>query len=172
MFEIGSYVIYRAEGVCIIADIRNESFGTIGKQERYYILSPIHDPKSTVFVPVDNQRLVGYMRRLMSAAEITDMINELKDVRMEWAPDSRARSAAFREVLLLGDRRELVVLVNTVSEKLEEIVAGGKKAGSTDTNALKKAEKMLFEEFSATTDISSSDEVVAVLRGKRILGNK
>ena len=51
MYEIGSYVIYRAEGFWKISDIRTESFGAIGGQEKYYILSPVNDEKSTVFVP-------------------------------------------------------------------------------------------------------------------------
>ena len=47
MFEIGSYVSYRAEGVCVIADIRNESFGAIGASTKYYILSSIFIPQKT-----------------------------------------------------------------------------------------------------------------------------
>ena len=35
MFDIGSYVIYRSEGVCVVSDIREENFGIIGKSEKY-----------------------------------------------------------------------------------------------------------------------------------------
>ena len=74
MFEIGSYVMYRAEGVCKISDIRDESFGAIGGQEKYYILSPLNDDKSTVYVPMGNDALLGMMRPLMSAEEICRMV--------------------------------------------------------------------------------------------------
>ena len=166
MFEIGSYVIYRAEGVCIVRDIRNESFGTIGKPEEYYILEPLSDRGSTVFVPVNNPKLVGYMRALMSAEEITAMLSELREERMEWITDSRARNDAFKKILALGDRRELVVLVNTVSERLERQSAEGKRAGTTDTNALHRAQKLLYEEFSATSDLASVAQVLPLLRGE------
>ena len=172
MFKIGSYVSYRSEGVCVVSDIRDESFGTIGTSEKYYILTPVNDMKSVVFVPVANERLVGYMRPLMSAGEITQMLDELRDVRMDWITDSRARSAAFREVLSLGDRRQLVVLVNTVSEKIAELTAAGRKVGSTELGALSRAEKMLYDEFSATTDISSSDKIIPLLIGKLSLNDK
>lgn len=166
MFEVGSYVIYRSEGVCVISDIRSESFGMIGKEEQYYILTPVNDGKSTVFVPLANEKLVGFMRRLMSAEEINAMLGELRDERMEWITDSRARNNAFKEILLRGDRRELIVLVNTVSEKLDQIADSGRKAGSTDLNALHKAERMLYEEFSATTDVASMDKIIPLLRGQ------
>ena len=71
MFAVGSFVVYRAEGVCRISDIKAESFGVIGSKENYYILTPLNDEKSTVFVPVANETLVGMMRPLLSAEEIT-----------------------------------------------------------------------------------------------------
>ncbi|MBQ9112540.1 MAG: CarD family transcriptional regulator [Clostridia bacterium] len=172
MFKVGSYVSYRSEGVCVISDIRDESFGMIGKQEQYYILTPVGDSKSTVFVPLANERLVSYMRPLMSAREISEMLAEVRDCRMEWLPDSRARNAVFREILSLGDRRELVILVNTVSEKIEAVIAAGRKPGTTDLGALRRAEKMLYDEFSATTDISSADKIVPLLRGEIVIGDK
>ncbi len=172
MFEIGSYVVYRAEGVCKVSDIRNESFGAIGKEEQYYILTPIYDGRSTVFVPLANEKLVGFMRELLSAEEICAMVEEIRGERLEWAADSRARNAAYREILSLGDRRQLCVLANTVTEKLEQAAAQGRKAGTTDIGALQKAIRMLYEEFLATTDISSPEEILPVLRGERKLGAK
>lgn len=165
MFEKGSYVIYRSEGVCLIRDIRPESFGTIGAREDYYILSPLRDPKSTVFVPVGNEALVRFMRELMNAEQIMRMAEELKEARLDWINDSRARNNAWKEILARGDRRELVMLCNTLSEKLEQLTANGRKASSTDMGALRRAERMLFEEFSATTDIASSDDVLSLLHG-------
>ena len=170
MFEIGSFVIYRSEGVCVVTDIRIENFGTIGKEEQYYILTPINDGKSTVFVPLANERLVSFMRPLMSADEINAMADGLRDERMEWLPDSRGRNNAFRDVLSRGDRRELCVLVNTVNERLEQIAVQGKKAGSTELSALSKAEKMLYEEFRVTTDISSIEQISLLLKGEILLG--
>ena len=172
MFEIGSFIVYRSEGVCVVSDISIENFGMIGKDEQYYKLTPINDRKSTVFVPLANERLVAFMRPLMSAEEINKMADELRDERMEWLPDSRGRNNAFRDVLSRGDRRELCVLVNTVNERLEQIARAGKKAGSTELSALSKAEKMLYEEFSATTDISSIEQISLLLKGEIRLGER
>ena len=172
MFKIGSRVVYRSEGVCVVSDIRSESFGMIGRAEDYYILTPISDNKSTVFVPVNNEKLVAYMRALMSAEEITEMISELREQRMDWIEESRARNAAFKEVLALGDRRQLIIMLNTLAEKKEEIKAAGKKIPTGDLNALRRAEKLLYDEFSATTDIAGAKDIIRLLRGELTLNDK
>lgn len=172
MFQKGSYVAYRSEGACVISDVRTESFGTANGTELYYVLSPIREPRSTVFVPVKNENLVAFMRPLMSAAEITDMVNGERDARVEWLSDSRARGASFKEILARGDRRELIRLVNTLSEKSDAAKQSGAKFSSSELSILERAKKMLFDEFSVTTDIGTSDEIISVLRGERILADK
>ncbi len=172
MFAVGSYVVYRAEGVCRISDIRVESFGAIGAKENYYILTPVNDEKSTVFVPVANELLVGMMRPLLSVEEVCRLTEELRDCRMDWIEEGRARNARFREILALGDRKELIVLANTVSEHMDEMIARRKKPNATDENALKRAKKLLFEEFSATTDLASAEDVLPLLRGELTVARK
>lgn len=172
MLEKGSYVIYRSEGVCIIRDICKQSFGAIGNTEDYYILSPVKDPKSTVFVPVGNTVLVSFMRELLSAAQINALAAEQRGKRLEWISDSRSRNNALKEILARGDRKELIVLINTVSEKLDEIRQSGRKVGAADLTALSRAKKMLYEEFSATTDISSPDGILPLLKGELTLKPK
>ena len=172
MFEIGSYVSYRAEGVCVISDVREERFGTLGNVTKYYILSPIGDEKSTVFVPMDNEVLVAMMRPLLSASEILALVESLREERMEWIEESRLRNLRFREIFANGDRQQMIVLLNTVAEHSEMIRAMGKKVGSTDENAQYRAQTMLFEEFSVTTDLSSPDDVLPLLRGERTLHDK
>ncbi len=169
MFEIGSYVIYRAEGVCVISDIRRESFGTIGEKTNYYILIPLNDEKSTVFVPTDNEALVKMMRPLLSVNEILQMAEELRHERLQWIPESRARNIQYREILSVGDRRELIVLANSVWEYMESVIANGKKPNTTEENALKRATKLLFEEFSVTAEIASEEDILPVLRGEMTL---
>ena len=172
MFEKGSYVTYRSEGVCVITDIRKENFGAVESDEDYYILAPINDMKSTVFVPVNNERLVGYMRHLLSADELNGIVAELVDERMDWIPENRARNTAFKQVISVGDRRELIVLLNTLYDKLDEMKKHGKRPGTMDQGALSKAERLIYEEFSMTTDLGSQERVRELLRGVITLSPK
>ena len=166
MFKIGEYVSYRAEGVCVISDIREESFNAMGKSENYYILTPIKDVNSVLYVPVNNEFLTSKMQLLLSADEICALALSLRDERMEWIPESRARTNSFREVLMDGDRRELIILVNTLVSQMALFSEQGKKHTSGDENTLKRAKRMLLEEFSATTDLSSEEELLLLLKGE------
>ncbi|MBR2354595.1 MAG: CarD family transcriptional regulator [Clostridia bacterium] len=171
MFKIGDYVSYRSEGVCKISDIRKENFGG-GEGTTYYILAPVNDPKSTLFVPMDNERLIALMRPLLSANEISALCEELRSERMDWVEENRMRNNVFREILSEGDRRKLIVLLNTVTERMEAQVAAGKRILGTDLNAANRAAQLLLEEFSATAELSSAEELLALLKGEKTVCSK
>lgn len=160
--------MYRSEGVCRISDIRQETFGNVGNGATYYILTPLNDAKTTLFVPIENEQLVGYMRPLLSAQEIVSLAAELREERMEWIAENRVRNVRFREILSLGDRKELIVLIHTIREHAKQAVANGKRFAAGDEQAFRRATRLLLEEFSATTDLSTAEELLSVLMGDRI----
>ena len=161
-YEIGDFVIYRAEGICDITDIKRQSFAG-GETADYYILSPRNDPNSTVYVPVDNERLTSMMRPLLSECEIRALISELRADRLDWIPDSRARNARFKDILSEGDRRKLIVLLNTVRDKIAENDLIGKRSGTTETGSMAKACRLLREEFSPAIPLKNDDELLALI---------
>lgn len=161
-YEIGGCVIYRAEGICDIVDIRPESFAG-GEKTDYYILSPRNDPNSIVYVPVNNERLTSMMRPLLSEKDIRELILKLRDERLEWIEDSRARNAKFKDILSEGDRREVLVLLNTVRERIAMNEASGKRSGTTDTGALSRACKLLRDEFSPSIPLNSDEQLLALI---------
>ena len=169
MFQIGDLVSYRAEGVCSIADIRTERFGTIGGDAEYYILSPLRDQKSLLYVPVHNPQLCALMRPLLTAEEIGALFLELRDERMVWIPESRARNVLYRDILSRGDRRELIVLVNSVCDRMLNEFETGQKATGTDENALRRAMELLYDEFSVTCELPNETELLAAMQGKNEL---
>ena len=71
MYSIGERVIYGSSGACEIIDIRKEAFG--GAAREYYVLTPLGGG-SSIFVPTDNEQLVGRMRAPLTRKEILDMI--------------------------------------------------------------------------------------------------
>ena len=145
MFSKGSYVIYRAEGVCVISDIKTEKFNALDKETQFYILNPVNDTKSMLYVPVDNEALTGMMRPLLSADEIMALAEELRSERIELVPDSRGRNSQLRDILARGDRRELIVLLNTLDDFMEKVVANGRKVGNTEIGAYTRATKLLVD---------------------------
>ena len=71
-FTIGDKVTYGIHGLCELTDIKEMLFA--GKVEKYYVLTPISDNRSTVFVPCDNGILVARMKRLLRKSEILTLI--------------------------------------------------------------------------------------------------
>ena len=165
-FSVGDAVVYRAEGVCDVVDIRKESFGAHTDGDDYYILSPRNDANSSIYVPVHNERLTVLMRPILTRNEILSLIDSVRDERLNWPAESRARNVAFREILSLGDRRELIVLVLTVHEHLLQTIASGKKPGSTETGALSRACRLLRDEFSLAIPLPNDDALINLLCGK------
>ena len=151
MLEKGSYVIYGGNGVCRVTDIRSE---TMYKTTRtYYVLESVNDPGATIYVPVDNETLLARMRKIPDRDEILMMLDALKDESFSWEPDNRLRAEQFEGILGRCDQRELLALIRTIREKRRRLAAENKKLGSSDDNALKRAEKIINGEFGFSLSI-------------------
>ncbi len=164
MFKKGDYVSYRADGVCVISDIRTERFAALNKSEEYYILSPLGDSNSQIYVAVSNTALTSQMKPLLSQPELEELVSTLDSEKVVWNEDSRARAAQFKAILSLGDRRELLLLVKTIHERIIVACFGGKKKLTAgDENAYRRAKRMLVDEFSKTCDIKTEDDLLALI---------
>ena len=95
-FIANDLVVYRTSGVCRITEIKNCDFG--GKQREYYILCPIHDEKSVIFVPVDSP-LSDKMNRLLTKTEVDKIIDSsIPEKPFDWIENDRERTAKIKEV--------------------------------------------------------------------------
>ena len=158
MFEIGSYVSYRADGVCKIVDIREESFGTLSSGALYYVLAPKNDEKSVFFVPLENEALLSVMRPILSADEIKELFFEVSKRDREWIDNAKSRGNFFKRILSTGDRTEIVYLLMILATYFEE-----KKTCATDEFARKRASQMLFDEFSMSMELASPNDILTLV---------
>lgn len=166
MYNVGTYVSYRSEGVCIVAEIKSQRFGILNELKDFYVLSPISDPNSKLFVPTDNEHLVAKMRPLCSADDVNALAERLKEERLEWIEPSRPRNNAFRDLLSEGDREKLIRLVHTVIDHQSKHVTQG------DLVNLSRAKRMLVDEFSFTTDIKNEADLMLVLACEKKCNSK
>ena len=144
-YHKGELVMYAANGVCQIADIRDEAFSS--ESRTYYVLTPI-DSVSQLYVPVDNEMLTGKMRPLIAREAAEQMILEAKATPLSWIEDTRARGQYFQEVFSRGDTKELLSVLYAIYERKAAVASLGKRHLMVDENALKRAEKILFGELS------------------------
>ena len=145
--KIGSYVMYGKTGVCLVKE------QTVMNGGQYYVLSPIGDRHSSVYVPCSNEELVGRMRPLLSREEIDLLLSNADDVRLEWLEDRNERSSFCRAVLNSGDRKALVRLLCCLMRRKIERIEMGKRLSAMDETFLQECVRLVQEEFSMVLDI-------------------
>lgn len=155
MFEIGALVSYGTNGVCKISDKRNDNMS--GTDREYYVLTPLGSRGASIFVPADNEKLVAKMRRLLSREEIANLISAACDNDIQWERDNKKRSEYGNEVIARGDRGEMLSLIRCIYLRKKELAAAGKRLPGVDDGILKRAEKLINEEFSVSLGIPSGD---------------
>lgn len=151
MFQINDTVLYGAEGVFKVEEIKNMDFA--GEAKEYYVLRSLYNKTSTVFVPTDKEALIARMRKILSKEEIYDMIKSMPEEDLIWIEDEGERVNTYKEILMKGDHRTIVKLIRTLylhGQKLKDI---GKNLHRVDERFLKDAEKILYDEFAYVLDI-------------------
>lgn len=153
MLKIGDRVVYGANGVMKIVDIREESVGDVSRS--YYVLSSVSSRSdSLTFVPTDNEKLVASMRPMLTREAAEEMLSHLSDLpEIEWIQSNRARVEHFKRIMESGDRLQMFAMIAAIDENGKRREAEGKKNFLTDETARQKAEKLLYSELSMVFNI-------------------
>ena len=118
MHSMNDLVLYGTEGLCRITDITVRDL--YGKNVEYYVLKPMGNGNSTIFVPTGNEALTARMRRILSAEEIYALIRTMDSEETEWIENENVRKQQYREILSEGDRRSIMKMIKAVSLHGEE----------------------------------------------------
>lgn len=124
MFNVNDTILYGTHGICKITDITEQKFN--GSTNKYYILQPLHNASSTIYVPMDNEKLIAKMRRILSEEEIYELIKAMPDKNGAWIENKNERNEYFRSILSNGDRAEIIKLIKIIYQHKEELKAIGK----------------------------------------------
>lgn len=162
-FTAGSLLIYGSRGVCKIEEIRKERF--VESEREYYVLRPMDDPKSEIYIPVDSDRMEKQARKILSPEEMTELIRSMPQNRMPWISDSRARNVRLHEILESGDRRAIAGAVAALWLHKQELSEQGKKPNTSDEAMFSRMERLLHEEFALVLGIPT-DQVQTWLSQK------
>jgi len=150
MFQVNDYLIYGTTDVCqMIGKKKEKQIG--GGEKEYYVLKPVYEVTSTIFLPVDNGKTK--MRRILTEAEVYDLFRTAPDEEDVWIDNDRMRIDSFSETLKNGDRRALMKLIKSLHNKRKIQLGNGKNFRSSDDSTMKAAEKLLYNEFALILDI-------------------
>ncbi len=157
MYEVGSTVIYKNDGVCKITEIVVRMFKD--KEIEYYVLNPVHNKNAEIFVPKNNPDLVSKMRKVLTKDEIINIINSMPEEDDIWISDEAVRKEKYREILTLGNRKDLVKLIKTLYLHKQSQKQYGKKLHLADEKLLRDAEKILYDEFAYVLEIAPEEVI-------------
>jgi len=155
MPKINDIVSYGAQGVCKITGMTEKSFGDTVLE--YYVLEPIYQHNSTIFVPVNNKKLVEKMRSVLTKEEITEMLHRISLEETVWIEDELLRRQHHQEIIAGGDRAALLSAIKALYLHKKEQLAKGKKLHQADERFFKEAEDLLYHEFALVQELDPTE---------------
>ncbi len=155
MFSIGDHVVYGTNGVCLVSGIEARTVG--GKRTDYYVLKPVHNSNSTVFVPMLSEKLVAKMKKILSRDDALALIRSIPAEECVWIDNDNERREKYRQIIAEGDRTELLRLIKTLHLHREKQLSSGKKLHLADERVLTEAENILHDEFAYVLDIGRDE---------------
>lgn len=156
-YKKGDYVRYSTNGVCVIADIEAMVSADRRSIKNYYVLRPVADSGTKVFVPLDNPTLLGRMRAILTREEVDRAISESSRNPLEWIADRNRRAEQFREIIKAAEPLPLLQLCCCIHNRRRHLSAEGKRLSGSDEAVLKQAEKLVENEFAFSLDIPRTE---------------
>lgn len=155
MLSVGDTVVYGTQGVCTVREI---SVLKMGKTKgEYYILSPIDDPGSTVYVPTANMALMSKLRPVLTMQQANELIDEAAREPLEWIAGDNERKSVCDDIVKNGTRKQLMQLVGMLYRRREQLKDQKKHFHNIDAQYLKTAERMLHGELGYALGIAADD---------------
>lgn len=145
MFEIGEYVMSTGNGICRIEDITHPEFVTSNSDKMYYLVVPVDEKTSKLYIPTDNA--VGKIRGVMKEEEVDSLVNEIPHIEEVWVDNDKQRENAYKQYIASEDPRKLVSIIKSIYNRKQERMSNGKKSTAVDDRYFKLAEHILYSEL-------------------------
>lgn len=145
MFKINDVIAYGPEGVCQITGIEDKMVA--GTSIEYYVLKPVSGRSSTIYIPTDNQKLLGKMRKLPSKKEVNTLIDSLSNITPNWIKNDNERKLAYKSILIDGDHTALIMMLKALYLQKKDRESNKKHLGAADERFMKEGEQRLYNEW-------------------------
>lgn len=155
MLKLNQKVMYGTTGVCVVQSVEDKRIGK--ETKKYYVLKPVSQTSSTVYIPADNNKLLEKARRMLSVEEIKNILSSLNDEPDIWTDNDAERRVKFSEIISSGDRKAYLVLLRTLYNRQNLLSGTGKRLHISDERALKEAQRLIQDEFSVVLSVSPNE---------------
>ena len=155
MFKKDQLIMCGGHGVCRVVNITGNPIDKLDKVRKYYVLEPVFEKGSTVYTPVDNDKVI--MRRIMSKEEAEDLVGRITTIETVWIQEEKSREQMYKEAIRTYDCQSLVQIIKTLYQRKQNRLKEGKKVLSSDEQYLHKAEELLYSEMSLALSIPKEE---------------
>ena len=155
MFKKNQLIMCGGHGVCRVVDVTGNPIDRLDKVRKYYVLEPVFEKGSTVYTPVDNDKVV--MRRIMNKEEAEELVGRITEIDTVWIHEEKSREQMYKEAIRTYDCHSLVQIIKTLYLRKQNRLKEGKKVLSSDEQYLRKAEELLYSEMSLALSIPKEE---------------
>ncbi|MGN1031049.1 MAG: CarD family transcriptional regulator [Butyricicoccaceae bacterium] len=150
MFQKGKLIVYGNTGVCRVDEIGTPQ-GISDTEQQYYTLTPLFG-SGTIYIPVDSP---VFMRPVLTHEQVDTLIEHFPQISAEGyaGRDMRTISDYYRSHLQSHKCEDLVHVMKALYTKSRTLARQGKRLGSMEEQYKKRAEELLYGEFSVALDI-------------------
>ena len=160
MFEIGECIVYGINGICRVEGIVPSPYDRTDTRE-YYFLVPIGSATSSIYTPVDNDRVP--MRRLMTREEIDSLMQRIPDIEPLAVPVERQRRELYRTTIGSLEPDGYVRVIKAVDQRRVRLAAARKHFPMTDLEYGRLARRLLYGECAHVLGVSEQEAEAYVL---------
>ena len=155
MYNTGDFVVHGRDGLCEITEISSMDLIGEGNERDYYILVPVNNPKSRIYVPVGTGETT--LRAPLTEKEALEIIDELPSIEALRIENEKTREKDYNSAIIKNDCVELFKLIKTTYTRNMERRAKGHTATAIDESYYKTAVKALHSELGYALGIGAEE---------------
>lgn len=155
MFKKDELIMCGGHGVCRVVNVTGNPIDRLDKVRKYYVLEPVFEKGSTVYTPVDNDKVI--MRKIMNKQEAEELVGRITSIETVWIQEEKSREQLYKEAIRTYDCHSLVQIIKTLHLRKQSRLQEGKKVLSSDEQYLRKAEELLYSEMSLALSIPKEE---------------
>ena len=155
MFERDEYVFHESGGICRIADIQVSPLQGMPLDREYYVIKPLHDSNSVIYMPVDSDQI--FLRRLLNRAEAEELLDRIPFVRTIDEPNVKLLRAKYTESMRTHDPLEWVRVIKTVYQRMTSPTSRTQRISETERSFSDNAKRYLHAELALALGLHEQD---------------
>lgn len=155
MFSVGDYVACGNKGVCTVEQITTLDISGVDKDEKYYIMKPVYNSASTVYVPVALAE--ESVRPILSLKEADSLVSDIPSIERIEITNEKLVETTYKGCVRSNDVREFVRLIKTIYDRRRKRLEAGRKETAVDAKYYRIAADFLFGELAISLDIPKNE---------------